>query len=421
MLRKIQFQNVRCLRDVTVELEPLTVFLGLNDAGKSSLVQAIKTFWRTLRSPLTVLPGQPADARFDLSNVVWKGKHSQPIRWKAELEMPNHRTFAYILRAEWKARGLDRWELFEHFQVDGDPLLDWAEDTRPAYYAGRTQAIKTTRAVAEEEDENYGYTFLSKVKKPQSQERFRPEFYELAEEFDGYRAYHLDFQSLRQPSILELEKIPVLSPTGKGLPSVLDWMLHEHRDCFLELEQSICRMNPTLGGIALPLRKMTNSRGEMVAGRGIEFHQTSHRDRKIPASLVSEGVMKMLGYMTLLHHPYRPNLLILEEPDAHIHPLQFEALMQKLQALTQETDEHGLPACQVILTTQNPQVLNYVDNRQIRVLTRDEEGATQVSPFVTDQNLEKMLQLMSRVRQIMFRKVFQIPNSQYEPSEPSML
>ena len=41
MIRQLQIENFRCLRAVTLNLEPLTVFVGANSSGKSSVFSAL--------------------------------------------------------------------------------------------------------------------------------------------------------------------------------------------------------------------------------------------------------------------------------------------------------------------------------------------------------------------------------------------
>lgn len=41
MLRKIRIENFMSLRDATVDLEPLTVLIGVNAAGKSAVFKAL--------------------------------------------------------------------------------------------------------------------------------------------------------------------------------------------------------------------------------------------------------------------------------------------------------------------------------------------------------------------------------------------
>ena len=42
MLKRVQIQNFRCLRNVSVPLRPLTVLIGPNDSGKSVFLLALK-------------------------------------------------------------------------------------------------------------------------------------------------------------------------------------------------------------------------------------------------------------------------------------------------------------------------------------------------------------------------------------------
>src|SRR5438270_77337 len=41
MIHKVHIQNFKCLRDVSVELERFTVFVGANGSGKTSVLEAI--------------------------------------------------------------------------------------------------------------------------------------------------------------------------------------------------------------------------------------------------------------------------------------------------------------------------------------------------------------------------------------------
>jgi predicted ATPase len=41
VIRSVHIENFRCLRDVTLELEPLTVLVGPNSSGKSAILQAL--------------------------------------------------------------------------------------------------------------------------------------------------------------------------------------------------------------------------------------------------------------------------------------------------------------------------------------------------------------------------------------------
>ena len=71
MIKSIRIKNFRCLRDVTVALDSLTVLVGPNGSGKSTLLDAIVTLARLTRSPLHGKSGE-----FDFGRPGWQGSAS---------------------------------------------------------------------------------------------------------------------------------------------------------------------------------------------------------------------------------------------------------------------------------------------------------------------------------------------------------
>jgi len=52
MLASLHVQNFKCLRDVEVAFGPFTVLIGLNDSGKSSILDALRLLGRTVLEPI---------------------------------------------------------------------------------------------------------------------------------------------------------------------------------------------------------------------------------------------------------------------------------------------------------------------------------------------------------------------------------
>src|SRR3954470_782082 len=49
MINKVAIRNFKCLRDVQIDLERFTVFVGPNASGKSSILQGLDLLCRTFR------------------------------------------------------------------------------------------------------------------------------------------------------------------------------------------------------------------------------------------------------------------------------------------------------------------------------------------------------------------------------------
>ena len=51
MISRVSIRNFKCLRDVQIDLERFTVFVGPNASGKSSILQAVDLLCRAFRDP----------------------------------------------------------------------------------------------------------------------------------------------------------------------------------------------------------------------------------------------------------------------------------------------------------------------------------------------------------------------------------
>ena len=58
MIQQESLRNFKCLRDVTIDLEPFTVFVGANGSGKTSILQGIDLLCRTFRTQPGQLDGE---------------------------------------------------------------------------------------------------------------------------------------------------------------------------------------------------------------------------------------------------------------------------------------------------------------------------------------------------------------------------
>jgi len=89
---------------------------------------------------------------------------------------------------------------------------------------------------------------------------------------------------------------------------------------------------------------------------------------------MSDGTLRALGLLLAVYQPGRPKVVLIEEPEATIHPAVTELIVQVLVDASHER--------QVLLTTHSPDILDYKDLRdtQIRVVTMDRRNTTSIAP-----------------------------------------
>ena len=89
---------------------------------------------------------------------------------------------------------------------------------------------------------------------------------------------------------------------------------------------------------------------------------------------MSDGTLRILGLLLAIYQPQAPSVLLIEEPEATIHPAAVEVVTQILLDAAQER--------QVLITTHSPDILDFKEIRddQIRVVTM-ERGRTIIAPM----------------------------------------
>lgn len=79
-------------------------------------------------------------------------------------------------------------------------------------------------------------------------------------------------------------------------------------------------------------------------------------------------------YLTLVHAPTTPAVILLEEPENGIHPRQLGRIASYLTRLTDPA--RGAHAVQILLATHSPYFLDHVPPEDVLVFGRKQNGET---------------------------------------------
>lgn len=85
-------------------------------------------------------------------------------------------------------------------------------------------------------------------------------------------------------------------------------------------------------------------------------------------SQMSDGTLRMLGLLTALYHPNRPQILALEEPEQTVNPGILLILADAIKAMTGKS--------QVLVTTHSPSLIDYFDVSEIYAVGLSTHGTT---------------------------------------------
>lgn len=107
-------------------------------------------------------------------------------------------------------------------------------------------------------------------------------------------------------------------------------------------------------------------------------------DQYIPAEMLSDGTLRVLALIYLLYFSDHENIFI-EEPGRNLHPSLIANLMLKVKDAAENTDK------QIFLTTHNVEVVKYAPLESIRLVSRDDDGFTQVEQPAENERVQRFL------------------------------
>jgi predicted ATPase len=106
----------------------------------------------------------------------------------------------------------------------------------------------------------------------------------------------------------------------------------------------------------------------------LEFTQEWAKNKRIKfeAFSMSDGTLRALGLLTAVYQRPRPTVLVIEEPEATIHPGALGAVLDLLR--------HASRYMQVVVTTHSPELLDadWIEDQHLRLVSW-QEGATRIS------------------------------------------
>ena len=390
MLTRIEIDGFKSFEGFELTLPPFAVILGPNAAGKSNLFDALRFLSQLavtdVRSAMRELRGEPRElfrhlpARGPVDRLKIAVEALLPRRvhdvYGQEIELQCTRVrYEVVVRrrdvsgierffiAEERAiaikRGEDRWapagrkpsekfrKLFMKYSTRGSPFLVTVLADGSATFEmhqdgkqGRVRKLPAGNAEA---------TALSTV-------TVANEFlhlYALREELRSLRYLQLDPAAERQPSPLDAPE--QLERDGSNLAAVL------YR---IQRETSMPdRPRGSLEDVRLDLGELIPGVVDLQIARDDERHEYRLRlvmrdGQHFSSRVVSDGTLRVLALLALLHDPKHKGTLLFEEPENGINKRRLAALMHYLKDACPTVDDPDPdemdPLLQIIVNTHSP-------------------------------------------------------------------
>ena len=350
MIHQIRIQNFRSLRDVTVDLSPVTVFVGKSGTGKTNFASAIKFLRDYLalgshaaanNCPNHKCMTNPSGAMgfvvvFSVPEFTERFIYTLNLNEQHVAQPPREESLAYgtrvVFKQVWRPNTNPQWEVKPSLVSALEPgalalgRLPGLEEAAIAHTA-LTAAIGV-----------YAFPYNVLVSKASGQ--------------NGAAGF---------------------SDKGDNYLGVLGAMARDLQKGIAvrkAITATLRRINETVMGVELD--SLQNPQNAIVA------HCLGDKTLPLELQLESDGFRRFYAHLLALYQMPPKQTLVFEEPENGIYPGALELLADEFKAAPD--DSRG----QVLLTTHSPTLLDHFSAAQIRVVEL-ENLETCVGPLVEEQ------------------------------------
>ena len=350
-IESLRVKNYRALRNIELkQLKPLSVFLGANGSGKSTIFDVFAFLSECFTDGLR----RAWDKRGRFKELRSRGSDG-PIEFELKYrEEPGTPIITYHLSINEDAAG----------PFVNTEWLRWRPNSRGKYvrfldfHHGIGSIIpsekpnETHKPIDEQLDEP-SMIAVSTF----GQSAHYPRVTAFRRFITDWHLSYLSIEAVR--GVPEAGPQEQLSETGDNLPNVIQYLQERYPERLEKILSVLSDRVPRL-------EKVETER--MGDGHLLLQIKDAPFEQPILAKFASDGTLKLLSYLTLFHEPQPPQLIGIEEPENYLHPRLLIGFV-----------EDCIKACmgsQFIITTHSPRFVNEFRAEEVWVLYRDVEGFT---------------------------------------------
>lgn len=345
MITKLSIRHFKAIAQADIPLGPVTVLVGPNDSGKSTILQALMALSRAA-GPARLRAHELLE--FPPAVVATHGDASIDIELSADgaarLESTSEQLpYRYALSPSSKNNVIARESLAwngtqmlmakggsERVIHPGEVMQDWAgSNTALSVLAGDLASKRSldTRQIFDAVANDLRATLV-----------------------------RLDARAVARASPLGED----VQPSGAGVVGIIDELLTSGVN-----DEQIGRINEIIQRLSPHVMKVAARRHPSSGGK--ELHFALRSGAVIPASQMSDGIVLATALAVIALGVGTPRLLI-EEPENGLHPRQLKVVADTIRSIA---EAYGT---QIVMTTHSPLLLNHFGAEEVVLVTRDQSG-----------------------------------------------
>jgi predicted ATPase len=209
--------------------------------------------------------------------------------------------------------------------------------------------------------------------------------------------YRFDPKTLAIPAVTDLSRKFRMDADGFGLSTMLDDIISYDPEVFITMRRAFCDLFPQFKSVRLETAAAYNRQYTAQGVHTLLPHQPGKEilfetqwGGTVRARQASEGVLLFLAFLALVHlpRPYRPKLVLLEEPERGVYPKKLEELIQSLRKWVEANGEN---APQIVMSTHSPYVASFFRPEEVTFLSRAIGGGVRARPLRDAPNINERL------------------------------
>ncbi|TMQ10836.1 MAG: hypothetical protein E6J91_24915 [Deltaproteobacteria bacterium] len=342
MITQLSIRHFKAIASATIPLGPITVLVGPNDSGKSTILQALMALSRC-GDPAQFSPEQLLEC--SPSVAARHGDKSVDIEFTVDgittLDFDGKRhSYRYLVAVS------PQRDVFSKERILWDDRQILESEPGNLIYGGNS--ISGQRANSTE------LSLQSRASSAVPASAIERSVNAIANDLSA-TMLRLDARAIALPAPLDA---PV-RPDGYGVVGIVDEWLTSGVD-----DERIERVNEILRRLSPHVAKMATKKHTPSGGKELYF---ALRTGAIPASQMSDGVV-VAAALALISLKSAGQRMLIEEPENGLHPRQLRIVADTIRMIA---DTQG---AQIILTTHSPLLLNHFTAEEVVLVTRDQSG-----------------------------------------------
>ncbi len=403
MLKSVKIKNYKSIHSLEINLQYLNVLFGPNGAGKSNFLDALQLLsriatTRTLKEAFTPpYRGNPLESfafgSDGLKGLLAKDKASFSLEVDIELSSAVKETINRQLQQMEPTKDELLSEDYLRYRIDIQILpksgqLRVADEFLAALNENGTP--KPSQAFIEKQNGQlhlhskahsaFYDLFLDQsiLSLPHYPPHY-PHIVALRQELERWLFFYFEPRE-RMRAKNPVKEVHHIGLMGEELASFLNTLHHLDERQFKGIEKSLHLLIPSITGIDVA----PNDLGEV---------ELKLREGKIamPAGVLSEGTLRILGLLALGGVKDRATLIGFEEPENGIHPRRIRLIAEWLKSRATLADN------QLIVTTHSPLLVDEIPT-EFLYACHSKEGQTIINSFAdSQQERQKSLSISERI------------------------